>query len=122
MTARHSARAPGSAPVVEPVIEVDTTVAVAELLERAAQAARVVIRVAAFTDGRFFSQVRALSESREFTGAIEVRGDLLPDQAELLARYGVTEVILENGLDLADRPRFINAAWRERRLARHRHG
>ncbi|MCZ7599046.1 MAG: DUF934 domain-containing protein [Gammaproteobacteria bacterium] len=62
------------------MIEVDTTVAVAELLERAAHAARVVIRVAAFTDGRFFSQVRALAESREFSGAIEVRGNLLPDR------------------------------------------
>lgn len=122
MTARHRARPPGSAPVVELVIEVDTTVAVAELLERAAHAARVVIRVAAFTDGRFFSQVRALAESREFSGAIEVRGNLLPDQAQLLARYGVCEVVLENGLDLADRPRFINDAWRERRLARHRRG
>ena len=98
------------------VLEVDTAVGVADLLERAAGAGRVRIHVPQFTDGRVFSQVRALRESAAFDGVIEVHGDLLPDQVTLLERYGVRNVALENGMNADDRPRYVTGAYRERRL------
>lgn len=98
-------------------VDVDTSVDVHELVRRSAGAARVRIRVPVFTDGRVFSQVRALVESDVFDGVIEVRGDLLPDQVTLLERYGVREVWLENGMSKDDQPRYLTGAYRERRLA-----
>ncbi len=99
------------------VVEIDTAFDVHELIERAAGAERVRIQVPSFTDGRVFSQVRALVESASFDGVIEVRGDLLPDQVTLLERYGIRDVVLDNGMSADDRPRYLNGAYRERRLA-----
>ncbi|KAA3625404.1 MAG: DUF934 domain-containing protein [Proteobacteria bacterium] len=91
-------------------MEVDTELPIPDLLARAADVARVVIRVASLTDGRVFSQVRALIDDPSFAGAIEVRGDLLPEQGEILSRYGVSEVVLENGLDLDDGAGYLRQA------------
>jgi uncharacterized protein (DUF934 family) len=99
------------------MLQIDTSWPVPQLLERARGAAGVSIRVDQFVDGRVFSQVRALVEDEGFTGHIQVHGDLLPEQAELLARYGVTDVVLENGLELVDRPAFIDAGYREHHIS-----
>lgn len=98
------------------ILRVDTDLDVDTLTERAAGVDEVRIHVTAFTDGRFFSQVRALVESPSFRGRIAVHGDLLPDQIGLLERYGVDDITLENGLRAEDRPRFLAGAYRERRL------
>ncbi len=98
------------------VVDVDTAVTVDELVARAAGARRVRIQVPSFTDGRVFSQVRALSETSTFDGEVEVHGDLLPDQLPLLEQYGVADIVLENGMDAADRPGYIRVAYRERLL------
>jgi uncharacterized protein (DUF934 family) len=98
------------------ILRVDTTVAVDEVLRQSIGLECVRIHVPSFTDGRVFSLVRALFESPHFKGAIEVHGDLLPDQVPLLQRYGVHAIELENGMDIEDRPRFITGAWREQRL------
>lgn len=87
-----------------------------DLLEQPAESfagERIEIEVANFTDGRVFSLVRQLRQRIGFRGEIHVIGDLLPDQIDHLARCGVDEVRLTNGLDPGDRPGLIRDSYLE---------
>lgn len=98
------------------LLNIDTALPVAELLRLAKADSQIAIHVPSFSDGRVFSQVRALSECPWFRGRVTVHGDLLPEQADLLSYFGVVDVVLCNGLDLADRPTVpVRGSYRERR-------
>ncbi len=63
----------------------------------------IVIEMAAFTDGRAFTQARLLRERLGFAGEIRVIGDFLRDQMLFLARMGVDAFEFPEGTDLKDR-------------------
>ncbi|GJL83719.1 MAG: hypothetical protein DHS20C01_33530 [marine bacterium B5-7] len=102
--------------ICERLLSVDADTDIEELVSASNDVDRILIHVPVFTDGRIFSLVRRLQEHRDFTGKIAVRGDMLPDQVTLLHRLGVTEICLDNGLDINDQPREITRSYRERRI------
>ena len=55
-------------------------------------AERVDIRFASFQDGRGFSLATQLRQRAGFSGRLRAVGDLIPDQAQLLARVGFDDV------------------------------
>ena len=52
-------------------------------------AAKIVIEIETFTDGRVFGLARLLRDRLGFSGDLEVSGDFLPDQISFLERCGV---------------------------------
>lgn len=48
----------------------------------------VVLDFPAFTDGRAYSQARVLRTDLAFKGELRATGDVLPDQAQFMARVG----------------------------------
>ncbi|MEM9170247.1 MAG: DUF934 domain-containing protein [Pseudomonadota bacterium] len=52
----------------------------------------IIVHVPTFKDGRAYSQVRRLREQYGFDGVVRVRGDVLRDQVQFMARVGVTAV------------------------------
>jgi phosphoadenosine phosphosulfate reductase len=71
-----------------------------EAAEQARGAVQVDIRFASFKDGRGFSLATLLRERAGFTGKLRAVGDLIPDQAQYLARVGFDDVA-PNRTDLA---------------------
>ena len=63
----------------------------------------IVLEMAAFTDGRVFSQARLLKERMGFKGELRVIGDYLRDQMFYLSRVGVDAFEFPEGTDLEDR-------------------
>ncbi len=62
----------------------------------------IVLDMAAFTDGRTFSQARLL-ERLGYRGEIRARGDFLRDQMFFLSRVGVNAFEFPDGTPLEDR-------------------
>jgi len=48
----------------------------------------VVLDFPAFTDGRAYSQARVIRTELGYTGELRATGDVLPDQAQFMARVG----------------------------------
>lgn len=48
----------------------------------------VLLDFPAFTDGRAYSQARVIRTDLGFTGELRATGDVLPDQAQFMARVG----------------------------------
>ncbi|RQW81962.1 MAG: DUF934 domain-containing protein [Methylococcus sp.] len=63
----------------------------------------IVLDMAAFTDGRPFSQARLLRDRYGYTGELRARGDFLRDQMFFLSRVGVDVFEFPEGTDLQDR-------------------
>ena len=63
----------------------------------------IVLDMAAFSDGRVFSQARLLRERFGYTGELRARGDFLRDQMFFLARVGVNAFEFPGNTDLEDR-------------------
>lgn len=55
----------------------------------------IELNIGKFTDGRVFTQARALREAG-FKGEIKVVGPVIPDQAGFFARVGVDTLVIEN--------------------------
>lgn len=84
-----------------------------EAAELARDAVQVDIRFTSFKDGRGFTLATQLRERAGFTGRLRAVGDLIPDQAQYLARVGFDDVAPERtDLDAdwtAARRRFSHA-------------
>lgn len=76
---------------------------VADLGEDLPLLSMVVMDINPFTDGRSFSQIRALREHLGFRGEIRVMGDFLRDQMFFLHRLGANTFQFAPGTDLKDR-------------------
>jgi uncharacterized protein (DUF934 family) len=63
----------------------------------------IVLDMAAFTDGRPFSQARLLRDRYGYAGELRARGDFLRDQMFFLSRVGVDAFEFPEGTDLQDR-------------------
>jgi uncharacterized protein (DUF934 family) len=63
----------------------------------------VVLTMAAFTDGRVFTQARIIRERFDYGGEIRACGDFLRDQMFYLSRMGVNAFEFPEGTDLNDR-------------------
>ena len=74
-----------------------------DLREDLALLSMVVIEMNPFTDGRSFTQIRALREHLGFRGEIRVLGDFLRDQMFFLHRLGANAFEFAHGTDLKDR-------------------
>jgi uncharacterized protein (DUF934 family) len=63
----------------------------------------IVLDMAAFTDGRVFSQARLLRERFGYRGELRARGDFIRDQMFFLSRVGVNAFEFPEGTDINDK-------------------
>lgn len=73
----------------------DTAAKAADIEPHLSRVELVAVAVPGFKDGRVFSLARRLRDDLGFNGEIRALGHLLPDQAEFLARSGVTSVEID---------------------------
>lgn len=84
-------------------IRISSTDNIESLADDLCHISQVTLDMAAFTDGRSFTQARLLRERLGFVGEIRVRGDFLRDQMHFLSRMGVNAFEFPEGTNLEDR-------------------
>lgn len=77
-------------------LELENTVDVETLTDILPHFAMVALQFPAFTDGRAYSQARALRERMQFTGDIRACGDVLSDQLLYMSRCGFSSFAFAN--------------------------
>ena len=75
----------------------------------------VQLKVDGFSDGRGFSVARQL-RLQGYTGAIEVLGDLLPDQLPMAVASGIDAIFIR----AEHAERCVEAQWRQKSADKHR--
>lgn len=75
----------------------------------------VRLKVDGFSDGRGFSVARQL-RLQGYTGAIEVLGDLLPDQLPMAVASGIDAIFIR----AEHAERCVEAQWRQKSADKHR--
>ena len=84
---------------------------ISQLLDQPA----VRLKVDGFSDGRGFSVARQL-RLQGYTGAIEVLGDLLPDQLPMAVASGIDAIFIR----AEHAERCVEAQWRQKSADKHR--
>ena len=83
-------------------------VAIEDHADLIAKADLVVLELPAFTDGRAYSQARALREDLGFEKELRVKGDVLVDQAAYLLRCGFDSFDFDGEFDAASWEKSTN--------------